>query len=236
MFKNLSNKEKIIIILFTPVCIIIPWIMDWSIFGNDVKSNLDNGQWSGFLGSYAGGIISGIATLLAVVISLNISRKVQTDSELRENSLIVYYDLVLGLNDLKKLYINSKNRNFVNIPSRMFFSNEWIKNVAKISEDIKNVKIDMIYKLYGDLEIVSKYVLEKSEADLYQLQEVYDYEKYIKIIDKVSRNVFNDNILSSNMEEFSSIDDVELDVDNELNSDYVKLIKELEYIKNKYKG
>ena len=52
----------------------------------------------------------GAATLIAVLISLNKGKTIQEESEIRENVLIVYYDLVLGLTDLKKIYINMKTR------------------------------------------------------------------------------------------------------------------------------
>jgi len=147
------------------------------------KPNITSSNWLTFLGSYIGGIISGLATLVAVIISLNISRNIQAESELRENSLIIYYDLILGSNDLKRLYINSKNKEFMNIPSRMFFSKEWIKNVAKISCNIRDT--DKLYKLYTDLEIVGQELKSKSEL-LILKDDDFDNVRYEEIIDKIS--------------------------------------------------
>ena len=124
-FKFLRRNGYIIVIIFVSIIlsIAIPFILKSFVFN---KPNITSSNWLIFLGSYMGGIISGLATLVAVIISLNISRNIQGESELRENSLIIYYDLILGSNDLKRLYINIKNKEFMNIPSRMFFSKEWI--------------------------------------------------------------------------------------------------------------
>ena len=61
MKKVLKMAVAIMIIL------IIPVLMDYLILGNNVPSNIGNDVWAGFLGSYIGGI----ATLLAVFITIN---------------------------------------------------------------------------------------------------------------------------------------------------------------------
>jgi hypothetical protein len=83
--------------------------------------------------------------------------------KIKENAFIVYYDLLLGLNDIKKLYVAYCINDLSNSPEQMFFSNEWIKNVAalknvfdeesKLSEN--NIDyIEYIYELYGDLLVI----------------------------------------------------------------------------------
>jgi len=174
-----------------------------------------------------GGIISGLATLVAVIISLNISRNIQAESELRENSLIVYYDLILGSNDLKRLYINSKNKEFINIPSRMFFSKEWISNVAKISRNIRDT--DKLYKLYTDLEIVGQELKNKSEL-LILKDYHFNNVRYEEIIDKISNRVFSRAFLDSDMNKYEyDIKEDDLYVD-ELNTDFKKIITDLKFV------
>ena len=101
-FKFLRRHGYLIVIIIVSIimCIAIPYILNRFFFN---KPNITSSNWLIFLGSYMGGIISGLATLVAVIISLNISRNIQGESELRENSLIVYYDLILGSNYLKRL-------------------------------------------------------------------------------------------------------------------------------------
>lgn len=225
-FKFLRRNGNIIVVIIVSIilCIAIPFILNSFVFN---KPNITSSDWSTFLGSYIGGILSGLATLIAVIISLNISRNVQAESELRENSLIIYYDLILGSNDLKRLYINSKNKEFINIPSRMFFSKEWIKNVAKISRNIRDT--DRLYKLYTDLEIVGQELKSKSEL-LILKDDDFDNVRYEEIIDKISNRVFSRSFLDSNMNKYEyDIKEDELYVD-ELNADFKKIITDLKYV------
>ena len=53
------------------VVVLIPILMDIFILGNNVMSNIGNDVWAGFLGNYIGGI----ATLLAVFITINDNNK-----------------------------------------------------------------------------------------------------------------------------------------------------------------
>lgn len=50
------------------------------VFGNQEPSSITNGEWSGFLGSFIGGIVSGIGTLLAVYITTRQTREIQNYS------------------------------------------------------------------------------------------------------------------------------------------------------------
>ncbi|MBU3192300.1 hypothetical protein K9O30_23000 [Clostridium bowmanii] len=225
-FLDRNGKVIVAIIVSIILCIAIPFILNRFVFTNGSKPNLTNLEWSTFLGSYIGGILGGTATLIAVIISLNISKKIQMESELRVNSLIVYYDLITGSNDLKRLYINSKNKEFKNIPSRMYFSKEWINNIAKISSEIRDTA--SLYKLYTDLEIISEELKIKNELQT-QNSSDFDYDRYEKIIYKISNRIFNKTFLDSNMNKYNSIDDV-FNVDEELNSDFKKIITDLKSI------
>jgi hypothetical protein len=232
MYKR-KYEKFIFIVAFIMLCATIPIILDLFVFGNNIKSNLNNSEWSSFLGSYIGGIFGGIATLIAVIISLNLSRKVQKESEIMENSLIVYYDFVLGLTDLKKLYINCINSSFKNIPTKLFFSNEWIKNVVRISGDVKD--IDKMYKLYGDLEMIGQEIITKSDFEVLEgLEKDFNNNRYKRIITKISQNIFSREFIVSNMEEYSDDEDVELDINKDLNEDYKKIILNLKSVKDKY--
>lgn len=49
----------------------IPIVIDFCVFGNTFPSNIDNHTWASFLGSYLGGI----ATLVAVFITISDNNK-----------------------------------------------------------------------------------------------------------------------------------------------------------------
>ena len=59
------------VIGFSISIIAIPFLLDIFIFGNAIPSNIENQAWAGFLGSYLGGI----ATLVAVFITISDNNK-----------------------------------------------------------------------------------------------------------------------------------------------------------------
>jgi hypothetical protein len=206
---------------------VLPWLFDHLIFGNNIKSNLSNGEWSGFLGSYIGGIFGGAATLIAVLISLNKGKTIQEESEIRENVLIVYYDLVLGLTDLKKIYINMKNPAFKDIPSRMFFSSDWIKNVALIANKLENA--EYIYKLYGDLEMLRDDLKLLNEFESIGDASMFNSTRYKGFIETLSMKVFDAKFLNQDMIEYVSRNkEIELNIEQDLNFNCKKVISNID--------
>ena len=229
-----NHKLLAAIIIFGSIFIIVfPLLLDQYVFGNSFSTNLDNEEWSGFLGSYVGSIIGALATILAVLYSFHLSNRNQIQSEIWENSLIVYYDLFFGIADLKKLYINIHNTKYTNYPVKMFFSNEWIKNVAKISGDEKDT--EKIFLLYGDLESISNGIDTKNKLLSKNEEEPFSLKNMENLIDVVSKKVFSTAFLESDMKVYSNESDVSLDINKDLNDDYKILICNLKQMKEKYK-
>ena len=82
---------------------------------------------------------------------------------IRENALIVYYDLSLGLKNLLKLY-NSRILNDEDAkPKKLYLSDNWIKNVAVLKDKLQNEEINFIYTLYGDLHTIKDFLNDKNE-------------------------------------------------------------------------
>ena len=82
------SKKKITMIIFISVLVIIalPFVLEIAIFRNDVYSVLSNGEWGGFLGSYIGGALGGVGTLLAVYITTKETRKIQQENSTQNKS------------------------------------------------------------------------------------------------------------------------------------------------------
>lgn len=80
MKNNILNKTVLsrFIIISLIICI-IPILINYFIMGNDVPSFWDNSDWAGFLGSYLGGIIGGLATLFAIYITTRETRTLEKD-------------------------------------------------------------------------------------------------------------------------------------------------------------
>lgn len=76
------SKKKIIGIILAALAVILalPFLLEFFVFRNDVYSALSNGEWGSFLGSYIGGALGGIGTLLAVYITTKETRKIQQEN------------------------------------------------------------------------------------------------------------------------------------------------------------
>lgn len=79
--KNIVNVIMIIIVIYLIVGIILPFIFKYAIFESTTFSNLSNNEWAGFLGSYVGGILGGLGTLISVFITVKESREMQIDNK-----------------------------------------------------------------------------------------------------------------------------------------------------------
>lgn len=112
------SKKKIAVIIFISafVIVVLPFVLEIAIFRNDVYSVLSNGEWGGFLGSYIGGALGGIGTLLAVYITTKETRKIQ-----QENSTQIE---------------DEKRRN--ERKERKQFADEIAKDIATYITDISN--------------------------------------------------------------------------------------------------
>lgn len=86
---NLYSKLifAVLIVLTILLIIIMPKIIDASIFKNSLFSGLGSKDWISFLGSYLGGIIGGIATLITIYISINKTNQIQANNTKRQDIL-----------------------------------------------------------------------------------------------------------------------------------------------------
>lgn len=79
--KNSLKVVLMIISIYTIIGIVLPIIFKYMIFENTAISNLSNNEWAGFLGSYVGGILGGLGTLIAVFITIRDSRNIQFENK-----------------------------------------------------------------------------------------------------------------------------------------------------------
>lgn len=81
IMKRLIKNISVIICIYVLVGIALPFVFKYSIFENNTFSNLNNGEWASFLGSYVGGILGGLGTLIAVFITVKDSKEAQLKNE-----------------------------------------------------------------------------------------------------------------------------------------------------------
>lgn len=79
--KKIINTIAIIIAFYTIVGLVLPFIFKYVIFESTAFSNLSNNEWAGFLGSYVGGILGGLGTLLSLFITVKDSRDMQAENK-----------------------------------------------------------------------------------------------------------------------------------------------------------
>lgn len=101
--------------------------------------------------------------------SLSVSEKLkdlenQRDEEItRENALIVYYDLQRGISNLQDLYISYVLEKKEAKPSKIYFSTDWIKNVANLRDQLTEQELNKVYKLYEQFHVLQN-ILEKHDS------------------------------------------------------------------------
>lgn len=124
----------------------------------------------------------------------------------RENALIVYYDLQRGISNLREIYINCVLNGTKPKINRIYFSTEWIKNVANLRDGLTNQELNRVYKLYEQFYALQN-ILEE-----YKAHEIND--ELIEFIERLSKEVFADFIPFSLMDQIkvSSVDEL-VDID-----------------------
>lgn len=170
--KKLLRKHYLLIIAFI-VPILFAVIILYLIFGNlfdafqkmwNLKGNPDKTADAMASLSYVGTILIAFYGLLTTALfsylvwrvslgSFQISndlKKLEENRDIeskREQALIVYYDLQRGFAYLRDLYISSALTGEHPNPKRLFFSNDWIKNVASLRNNLSNEDLNLVYKI-----------------------------------------------------------------------------------------
>lgn len=85
----LGKYKKYLILLFI-IVLLLPIVIDKLIIGNNFYSNVSNESWVSFLGSYCGAIVSSIAAILGIAMTIQYSNE-QAKKE-REFSLKQEYE------------------------------------------------------------------------------------------------------------------------------------------------
>lgn len=206
--KNISSIfEGLIAIIVLIACLTLvfsPFLLEFESFRSWVQKKLfylyqAKSTYLEMLGAIVG-------SFLAVSGALVVQRIINKETErkvIKENALIIYYDFLLGFNDIKKLYLSGnvqplgvdlKSGEYENVfkdiekntPIRLYFSNEWIKNVAIIADSLSKsskLYIERIYNMYGDLHTIKDLLEVKGEAR--------------QQIDKLSQELFNETLINN---------------------------------------
>lgn len=90
--KNIEQKKGLkqslcFLVVYAILAVITPIVLRYTVFENSAYSQLSNEGWAGFFGSYIGGVLGGVGTLLAMYITLKntieIQRRNKMDSDIQ---------------------------------------------------------------------------------------------------------------------------------------------------------
>ncbi|OJE46310.1 hypothetical protein BAQ44_04245 [Bacillus mobilis] len=189
---KISKKQKTMIACFFLIPLIISLAISYMIFGNYSEALSKMWAYKGKPNATASSItsLSYIFTILIAFYtfgttfvfsylvwkaskgSLAVSEKLQKlefqrEEEItRENALIVYYDLQRGITNLQDIYINYELKGLEAKPSKIYFSTDWIKNVANLRDQLTEQELNKVYKLYEQFHVLQN-LLEKHESNTY---------------------------------------------------------------------
>ena len=81
MTKNKKQRIVRIIVVYVFIGFIIPIVLRHAVFENDVYSKLSNEGWASFLGSYVGGVLGGLGTLIAMYMTIKQTTEIQEENK-----------------------------------------------------------------------------------------------------------------------------------------------------------
>ncbi len=114
------------------------------------------GKTSWDWGSFLGGIVGGVSTLIAVMMTIHQTREIQNegkDSKILESALVIYYDFRFALIEIKNFY-EKKQTTLSNI----YIDQNWIHTMPQIAGKLKPEELQLAYNLYGALSDLLKAV------------------------------------------------------------------------------
>lgn len=129
--KKIVKTIMIIIIIYTIIGIILPFVFKYAIFESTTFSNLSNSEWASFLGSYVGGILGGLGTLISVFITVKESRDMQTENKKDTDEKILE-------DKAEREKERKEDRLFENQRERMQFADDVVVYIGKYITHISN--------------------------------------------------------------------------------------------------
>lgn len=115
---------------------------------------------------------------------------------IREQALIVYYDLQRGFSYIRNLHISTLIKNKQPNPKLLFFSEDWIKNVATLRNELSNEELNKIYEIYNDFFTLQSLLKDYSENHADKNNEVS------QAVEVISKKIFAEFIPLQILTEF----------------------------------
>ncbi|NBD25540.1 MORN repeat-containing protein [Paenibacillus glycinis] len=81
---------------------------------------------------------------------------------IRQGALITYYELLTGFSNLRELYISVILENVSPSPQKMFFSDDWVKNISTLRDKLNSSELNYIHRLFNNF-LILKSLLDSGE-------------------------------------------------------------------------
>ena len=200
--KKVIGKILSIIVVYIVVGIVLPFIFKYMIFENRTFSNLSNNEWAGFLGSYVGGILGGLGTLISVYITVKDSRnmqaenkrdtdqKIMDDKEEREKERKEYK----GLEEQKErrqfaddiaIYVGK----YITHISKYYYASRWAEDIDLRFRDTN----DKLKQLEREIMELNKKI-SKLEIDSEEISELEIYKTNLLEEKKIMERKYNEQL------------------------------------------
>lgn len=226
-----KNKRDLIIlgIVYLLFIVLAPIVIEKLIIANSYPSGASNDGWASFFGSYLGGVFGGIATLMAVLITIRNGKKEKEEEIAREkeelirkSALIVYYDFEFAFENIQKFMIplwKKRKTKWINklekedmdaffearrCLDQFYFNDDWIKTVANLYDSplLERNDIKKIYEIYGHLMTIRKCIDCVQPVDEEILKNAYRAMNSIMRFEiRLVQNALPDYILKDDIKE-----------------------------------
>ena len=190
--ERLSRDKEKYIVLFIASIILAPIILQYIIFPNTIISNVSNEGWASFFGSYLGGIIGGVGTLWAVLISTQQTKEIQKDNKL----------CAMDKNfkdSIRTERIQNENKELQEKQERIKFSNDIATLVGRYCADISKYYYTIHYEKHYDadrsISIECYFTLD------IKLKNIQVATELLEILCKVHNMPFSDEISVNEIEQ-----------------------------------
>ena len=150
-------------------------------------SGVNSDGWAGFLGSYWGGILGGVATLIAVIVTIKNGQKEadretlkEREAKIKKSTIIVYYDFHFALKNIRDFITKYAKKTkqeegkievrgaqdagvFIDckeVLDQFYFDSNWIDTVAVLmdSSEFGPERIKYLYEAYGNLMTINNFL------------------------------------------------------------------------------
>ena len=229
MEKNkVKNKREIKLIILGIVYLLFivfsPIVIEKLIIANSYPSGASNDGWTSFFG-----VFGGIATLMAVLITVRNGKKEREEEIAREkeelirkSALIVYYDFEFAFENIQKFMIplwKKRKTKCINklekedmdaffearrCLDQFYFNDDWIKTVANLYDSplLERNDIKKIYEIYGHLMTIKKCIDCVQPVDEEILKNAYRAMNSIMRFEiRLIQNALPDYILKDDIKE-----------------------------------